>query len=39
MANFTKDNVGKGMATVFIEYKPVEQLVRTASASSASRRR
>ena len=23
MANFTKDNVGKGMATVFIEYKPV----------------
>ncbi|WP_421235515.1 protein translocase subunit SecD [Aeromonas enteropelogenes] len=25
MANFTKDNVGKGMATVFIEYKPVGQ--------------
>jgi preprotein translocase subunit SecD len=23
MATFTKDNVGKGMATVFIEYKPV----------------
>lgn len=23
MAAFTKDNVGKGMATVFIEYKPV----------------
>ena len=25
MENFTKDNVGKGMATVFIEYKPVGQ--------------
>lgn len=25
MTNFTKDNVGKGMATVFIEYKPVGQ--------------
>ncbi|OZG43717.1 protein translocase subunit SecD [Aeromonas sp. A35_P] len=25
MASFTKDNVGKGMATVFIEYKPVGQ--------------